>query len=186
MSKQQSSMKATSLRGFLAFVMVLSIIGAAAGFYVGLQYVRDFALETNQTLVDADASADRIDQLRELQVSLEESDALVQKAQAVYATPESYQSQAIRDLQRYADVSGVTIEDIAFPASVEPENATNSRTIEVTLQNPATYTDVIRFLQLIEGNIPKIQPDTVSIARPQNPTNDTVTVGTMILRMAVQ
>lgn len=180
------TMKATSLRKFLAFLMVLSILGASAGFYYGLTQIRDLAADTNQRLIDADASGQQIEQLRQLKITLEESDNLVSKAQDVYATQDNYQTQAIRDLQKYASTARISIEDIEFPASAEGEGVVNSRPIEVRLETPVPYERFIRFIELIEGNIPIMQLDTIQVARPTTPEGSQVSVGTILIRMAVR
>ena len=181
----KSSGKATSLRSFLIFVMLLVIAGAAAGVYFGLEYTRGVAEETNKKLIDAEASSARIEQLRELQTELAESNALIEKAESVYATNTSYQSQAIRDLQRYADVAGVSIDDINFPAA-DPAAPTPDRTVEVTLDSPVSYARLIRFIQLTEGNVPLMQVTSLTVGRPENPSGDAVTVSELTLRVAVR
>lgn len=182
--------KATSLRNFLTVVLILAIAGAAAGFYFGLQQIQAFATETNERLVDAEASGDQIDQLRELQASLQASDSLVQKAQNVFVTQEAFQSQAIRDLQRYASEAGIDIDGTEFPEAIEnPEQAPSAnagRIIEVRLASPVSYERLIRFIQLVEGNIPKMQIDTLEITRPDSPSGDQVNVEPILIRMAVR
>lgn len=182
------SMRATSLRGFLAVMLFLTIAGAAVGFYLGLEQIRAYAIATNQSLIDADASGQQIEQLRLLQISLQESDSLVQKAQNVFVTQDGFQSQIVTDIQRYAREAGVAIEGTEFPPETVDDGATTrtDRSIEVRIASPVSYDRLIRFLQLVEGNIPKMQPDTVQVSRPSDPSGDSVTVGPMIIRMAVQ
>lgn len=183
---KKAGMNATGLRKFLIFVLILTLAGVGSGFYYGLTQIREYAIETNQKVADAEASGTQIDELRQLQTTLSQSDSLIAKADDMFATNSNYQSQAITDLRRYASAAGVSIQSTDF---TEPDNAPaalNTRTVSVGLGGSVTYTELIRFLELVEGNLPKMQPISLTISRPDDPTENTVTVSDITINIATR
>lgn len=174
----KKGMKATSLRGLLAVVLVLIIAALTGGFYLGLQQIREFAVDVSHTSADASASGDQVSELRLLQETLAARETLVDKANRLFATDADYQSQALRDIQRYANKLDITIENTDFDnAQDDPALSLGDvRVFTVTLQSPISYTKLIRFLDAVEGNLPKMQVASLSIDRTSNVTGGNVSV----------
>lgn len=179
-----SGLKATSLRKGLIFVLVVVIIGTAAGFYYGLQLVRSYAVEASNKVSDAEASGGQIDQLRQLQQTLEQSDELIAKADSIFATNDNYQTRAITDLERYASEAGIDIASTEFPT--DATTPPNTRVVTVSLQQPLSYERLIRFLELVEGNLPKMQPTSITISRPNEPNGDAVVVSDITINISTR
>lgn len=156
----KKSMKASSLRSFLIVLVIILLLAVAGGFYLGFQQVRTFAIEVSHSAVDADASGKQIEELQILKRQLEERESLVTKANKLFATADNYQSQALSDVQRYAQAYDVTILSTDFEPSAEgaPDN-----TFVITLESPVNYTKLLQFLDAIEGNLPKMQVTSVSL-----------------------
>lgn len=153
-------MRAASLRSFLVAVIIILLLVVAGGFYLGFQQVRSFAVEVSHSVADADASGKQIEELQVLKKELEERESLVTKANKLFATTDNYQSQALSDVQKYAQVHGVTILNTNFEGDVE---GSTSHTFVITLQSPVAYTKLLQFLDAIEGNLPKMQVTSVSL-----------------------
>lgn len=183
MSKQKTT--ATSARKGFLVILLLVIIGIGAGFYYGLQMIRDYAIETTKKVADAGASGRQIEQLRQLQQTLQQSDALLIKADAIFATEANYRAKAITDLNRYAGAAGVTITSTEFPTP-EPASPPNVRPATITLAQPVRYESLLRFLQLVEGNLPKMQPINLTISRPDQPNGTQVTVSTITINISTR
>jgi uncharacterized protein (UPF0333 family) len=167
---KQSSMKATSLRSLLIFLLILVIAGIAAGFYYGLGRVREYAVEVSHTNADAQAAEQQVGELQRLKATLASSNELVKKANQLFATESSYQSRAIRDVQRYASRANITITDTSFPTG---QQGSGSHTLVINLASPTSYVNFIRFLESIESNLPKMQVTGVDISRA---SGDTISV----------
>lgn len=179
-----SGLKATSLRKGLAFLLVLTIIGVAAGFYYGLQQIRDYAVIASNKVADAEASGGQVEQLRQLQQTLEQSDELIAKADSIFATDANYQARAITDLERYASEAGIDIASTEFPTDATTPPST--RAVTVSLQQPLSYERLLRFLELVEGNLPKMQPTSLTIGRPTEPNGDQVTVSDITINISTR
>lgn len=180
----KQGLKATSLRKGLIFILIAVIIGTAAGFYYGLQRVRDYAVQVSNTVSDAEASGGQIDQLRQLQQTLEQSDELIAKADSIFATDATYQTRAITDLERYASEAGIDIASTEFPS--DATTPPNTRAVTVSLQQPLSYERLLRFLELVEGNLPKMQVANITVSRPDQPNGDAVLVSDITINVSTR
>lgn len=159
MEPQKKKFKPQSLRTLLSTLFFILLLGGGAGFYFGISTIRAYAVEVNNRLADADASGKQIEQLQALRERLSQSTSLIEKADLLFATPASYQSQALTDLKRYADSTGLSITNTAF--SDPAENGVYSVTI--TLQQPVTYNSLVTFLSNVESNVPKMQVSSIEL-----------------------
>lgn len=180
---------ATSMRTLLRALLVVIIIAAIGGFYFGLQQVRVVAVDVTHTSEDASASNEMVERIAELQAELVKTRALVEKADTMFVPVANYQVQAVTDLRRYADASGISITETDFG---EPDVAANStatgetRPVTVTLAQPVTYASLVRFLQLTEGSLPKMTVNGIQITRSDTGNKDQVTVAPITLRISVK
>lgn len=74
--KPKKTFKPQTLRGLLITLLILVAIAGGGLFYLGLNYVREYAVEVNHRLKDAEASATQIDGLRALRSQLNESESV--------------------------------------------------------------------------------------------------------------
>lgn len=176
-------MKATSMRNALSVLMVLMILGATGGFFYGLEQVRTFAVEVSHTTADAKASGEAVEKLQELKQSLADSSSLVKKADQLFIAPANYQSQALKDLQRYASRSGVTIDKTDFANNT---STSTGRTFSLTLQSPVKYNNFIHFLDALEGNLPKMQISSITLSRASSQNADEINVDDIKITIATK
>ena len=158
---QKSGMKATSLRALLAFSLAVVIVGSVAIYYIGFSELRTYSIEVGHRVVDANASTEQIKNLQAPKSQLDKEKGLIAKANDIFATETTYQPAAIRDIQRYADLAGISIAT-TFDGDIPLQN---SRSFSVTVRSDVTYGDFIAFLRGVESNIPKLQVTHVSIGR---------------------
>lgn len=151
--------KPQNLRTLLSALLAIVILGGGALFYFGLEQVRAFAIETNNRLADAEASDKQIEQLQALRNQLAQSQALITKADQMFTTQASYQAQAFADVRNYANQAGVAVTSTDFE-----DPTTGSYTMILRLNNPVNYGQLIQFLKLMEGNLPKMQVTSISLA----------------------
>ena len=157
MAKQ--AFKPQSLRAVLLVVLVLVLAGGLGLFYLGLNEVRTFAVEVNHSIADAEASNGQVQALQSLRGQSTQSEALIAKANQMFATPENYQNQAITDTRNYAAAAGISIAKVDFDTVVAGVNPT----MTVSLKAPVPYAKLIQFLDNIESNIPKMQVSSIGI-----------------------
>jgi len=186
MKNNNKGLKAASARNILSFLMFVVVIGSAAGFYFGLQTIKAYAVDVSHTVADANASGKNIEQLSDLKQALAEREALVAKANTLFATPDTYQAQVLKDLQKYANEAGVTITNTEFDKQQAGTVAASGHSAVVTVGSPVSYAKLMKFLNALEGNLPKLQVTGVSISRPAAASGDLVTTEKITIAVATR
>ncbi len=186
--KKSKPINATATRNFLAFFMVIVVIGAAAGFYFGLQIIKKYSIDVSHTVSDSNASGQNIEQLGVLKQELAQREPLVTKANQLFATEATYQSQALKDIQQYASTSGIVISNTEFNKASAVKGATpvEAHSTMVTVQSPVSYSKLLKFLNAIEGNLPKMQITGISISRPTATSGDTIVTDKITITVATR
>jgi len=174
MKKEQKKMQAKTTRTILSATLVIVIIGAVVGFYFGLQVIKAYALEVTHSVTDSHASGQNISELNKLQQQLAAGQGLVTKANELFSTPATYQTQALKDISKYASEAGISISSIDS-APAEGAAATSNYSEVITIQSPVSYAKFLQFLDGIEGNLPKMQITGITIGRPKIPSGDQIT-----------
>lgn len=180
--KQKQQFSPAKLRTLLASALVLVTLGGGALFYYGLTTVREYAIKVNQSAVDAEASGQQIQGLQTLKAQLSQNTSLVSKANQIFATPESYQGQALNDVRRYADAAGLTIANTSFS---DPSTGA-AHAITVSFREPVSYAGLIAFLNNVEGNLPKLQVSALDLGYQDGGNADSVKVGEIKINIAVR
>lgn len=181
---KKSTFSAVSLRKLLIVVIVLLIGAVGAGFYFGMQTIRQYAVDVSHTVADSQASEGVVDDFKKLQQTLAERESLIDKANKLFSTEASYQSQALTDVKKYASDNGLTVSNTNFDVAQDPALGTG-RTFEVSLQSPVPYMNLLRFLDAVEGNLPKMQIDSITIGR-QAANSNQVTVEGVTVRISTR
>jgi len=185
----KTSMKASSIQKLLTLLIVILILVVGGGFYLGVQQVKSVAVGVNHTAADAEASAENVEKLAELKRTLAQSETLVSKANKLFASDTTYQSQALKDVQKYANESGLTISNTNFDtAAADTSGAftTPGKTFAITLQTPVSYKGLLRFLDAIEGSLPKMQVSSIRLAHPTTKGADNVVVGDITITVSTR
>lgn len=178
----KKQLQATSVKRLLTTTIVALILVAGGGFYLAVQQIKSFAVTTNHTAADAEASERNIEKLQELKQSLAQSESLVEKSNKLFATEATYQSQALKDVQRYATTIGLTISSTNFDSNP----ASTGRSFSIALQSPVNYEKLIRFLDAIEGNLPKMQIQSMKISRSDAGTASDVDVSDITIGISTR
>ncbi len=184
--KQKAGMGARTLRGILGFLLVLVAVIGGGLFYLGTEQLRNYAVEVSHVVADGEASGKQIEGLQVLKGQLSQSQELVNKANLLFATPDSYQSQVVGDLQRYASASGVTITKTSFDVPEGEAIPTGGEAVTVVLASPASYLSVLKFLDGIEGNLPKLQVMNIGLGHLTNGASGDVSVDEIIITVATR
>jgi Tfp pilus assembly protein PilO len=174
--------KPQTLRAVLLVTLVVVVAGGLGLFYLGLNEVRKYAVEVNHSIADAEASNVRVEALQVLKGQLAQSETLIAKANQMFVTPENYQNQAIADISKYANTSGLAIAKISFDELVAGVNPT----MTVSLKAPVSYIKLVQFLDGIEGNIPKMQVSNIGLSHVNGQGADSVAVNDIKIMIATR
>lgn len=183
----KKQMKATSVRKLLTTLILILILAGAGGFYLGLQQVKNYAVAVSHTAADATASAQNVKSLEQLKQTLAQSSSLVDKANKLFSTESGYQSQALKDVQKYASESGLTISNTNFSAgSTATPVVSGGHTFVISLQSPVDYKKLLQFLNDVEGNLPKMQIISLDLSRPTGTAAGQVAIGDTTIEISTR
>lgn len=180
---KNSKLTAVSLRGILATMIVLMIALAGVGFYFAQTWLRDYSKTVGQAVADSISTGNDIQNLQKLQGELEERQDTIAKASNLITSTQTYQSQSIQDLKTYAAISGVAISNFSFTTIGATASASSGSGVTVTLSSPVPYTSLLKFLTLVEGNIPKMQVSSMSLGRIAG-SADSVKIDTITIEVS--
>lgn len=182
---KKSSMSATKLRATLSTFVVLIIVIIGVGFYFTYDFLTKQAAEVNSIVLTSTAGSGNSESVAELQKAIKDMQPAIAKANAIITPSTSYTEQIISDLNKIAEQSGVLIADYSFadgatagatgtpaPTSI---SGVQVKSATVKIASPVEYSSLLKFLQLIETNLPKMQISGITVARDTS-SSSTVTV----------
>lgn len=168
---KKSKMNAKVLRGILTLGIFVIIGLSAVGFYFAQAWLSNLSLEISDKVAQSDTVGDDIQSLKKLQEELAKRQDIIIKSSLLLTSTSSYQGQVIKDLDKYADMSGIKITSKSFekPAAstTTPANKTMApqSSVVLSVESPLPYSGLLSFLNLVESNLPKMQVLSVNIGR---------------------
>lgn len=174
MPKKKRSLSAIGLQRIFIASIVLMIILLIFGFSWLSQSLEEQHISTDHVKIDAEIARNDISQLRQLEGYIEDNQETIDRAQAIVSEASQYQHQVIRDIDAFAAQTNVTIQGYNFEPAEGGTNATaasgstTATNVTVTLNNPVTFTDYMRFLKAIEQNLTRMQVTGVSMSPEGN------------------
>lgn len=184
---KKSSMKATTLRGLLIFILVVLVGGIGAGYYFGHQWIENYSSEVATTVVQSNDSNDDVAEGKRLQAEIADQQQTIAKVNQLFSDPSTYQTQVVNDVTNYASALGLPAPDFSFgststgstpTAGTTATAATTGTTVTVTLPSPIDYTTLLKLVRNIEQNLPKMQIAGLNLTRSddQKVATDALTI----------
>lgn len=179
----KKSFKPQNLRTLLTVLVATLLLGSAGLFYLSLNEFKEYAIEVNHRLKDAEASGQQIAQLQVLKGQLSESQQLITKANQLFSTPSEYQTRALTDIRTIAATSGVAIAGTAFN---EADNQNGQNVMTVRLASPVSYGKLIAFFDGVESNLPKMQVSSATLSHVAGGNGDSVGIEEIKIKLTVK
>lgn len=186
---------ARTFRFILAAGLFLILAAGVGGFYFAQKILHDYAEETRALNSQAAASDENIASLEKIKSYLEKNTDRREKVAQVVAESKQYryQDDVINDLTSYAHESGVVIESFRFssgqatpgttaPVTVAPSGITPT-TITITMGNPISYDEMLRFIRRIEQNVTKMQIANMAFTRSYENGKSNVSVSSLSIEV---
>lgn len=195
MRAMPQSITATRLRLMLSAAMVLLFILGGVIFYLGYSSLSKAASEAGEQVASAKQSETTIQRLEALQKELEQKQDIVSKASQITADSKNYfyQDRLVNDLTAYANRANLNITNISFSSQAAasapaPSPAESSEggggtagtapatdgaaglkkaTVDITLENPVNYRDLLNFLHYLEQNLTKLKVSRVVMTQSE-------------------
>lgn len=168
---KKSKLSARSLKAIIVIALILTIGVSAVGFYFAQYFLGNISSDISNTVATSNASSNDLQALKKLEDNLASRQEVISKTNILLSSPETYQGQAIKDLTKYANDVGITISDYSFGQAAATKTTSKTKTAEpqttVTLSvvSPISYSAFLKFITLIEGNLPKMQISSVELGR---------------------
>lgn len=187
---KKSGMTAKTLRSILSVLIFVLIALSVVGFYFAQNWLLEFAVSISHTVADSNASGNNLQSLSQLERELADRQDVIVKASTLIAPIGTYQSQAIQDLNKYASDAGISISNYSFtqPGAATPtlKTASGSSLITATLASPISYTKLLKFMNSVESNLPKMQISSVNLGRVNGGNNDSVRIDQLTIEVYTQ
>lgn len=197
---KKSTMTATKLRALLCAGLVVTTGLTGGIFYLGQGQLATLATDVSRAIADANASQNNIELLKKTEQELEANRDVFARTGKVVADSKqyNYQNVIVNDLNTYAQRYGLSITNIDFSsgatggssatpaapstpgAGVEatpsaPASSVRTVAVNVTLENPVDYDNLLRFVRAIERNLTKMQVANFSVTKSAENPNDVST-----------
>jgi len=163
--------KATTLS--IAMTIILLVLGGLiiGGFYYAQDWLRGLSGNSTQsaTSVVTDTTIPN-----QPQNNTTAQDTVSIKSATLVSSKSDYQTKIQQDLNKYASETGVKIKDYGTTSApqnnttIQLINGVEANYVKVTLENPVTFTNLIKFIKAIETNIPKMKITGINISRSNN------------------
>lgn len=181
---KKSSMSPTVLRGLLGTAVVIAIGLAGVGFYFAHGYLAEYAVSVSNKVAESSTSGTDLQALSRLQQEIAAQQEVATKAAGIFTSRQTFQTQAVKDLGAYAAATGITISNYTFGTPTTGgagATSTLENTVTITLASPVSYTNLLKFMKAIEGNLPKMQISNVTLNRIEGDSQsvqiDQLTIG---------
>ncbi len=189
MTKIKTGLLATSLRKMLVSAVFIVIILAAVGFYFAQDWLGNYAAQADTTTTGSSASGSSPQALTKLNEEITKNQVSGIKANSLVASSQNYQTQIIKDINKYAAMTNITIEDfnLSQPANTSGGATTTiaglkSNFITITPSNPIPIKNLLQFFKLIETSLPKMLITGISIS-PSDGSNENVTIDPLTIEV---
>ena len=150
------NLKASALNTVLAISASVTLIILVGGFYFAQNSLRDYAAQINGT------GANKTNQqtLKQIEDEITATKANSEKINSILASNQTYQTTIENDLKVYATANGIKIANLNLsPTGITGPlvGGVRSNFITITLSNPVSINNLLRFMQAIDTNLPKMQ-----------------------------
>lgn len=187
---KKTGMTARTLRNILSMLVFVLIALSVVGFYFAQNWLLDFAVSISHTVADSNASGGNLQSLSQLEKELADRQDVIVKASTLIAPVGTYQSQAIQDLNKYAADAGISISNYGFTqpgaATATTKGASGGSLITATLASPVSYTRLLKFMDSVESNLPKMQISSVNLGRVSGGDSDSVRIDQLTIEVYTQ
>lgn len=175
--KAKTGLKASNLRFILVSILVIASIGLIIGFYFIQNYLKTNSLKSIYNSSSVLVSR-QINEARDDLTNL--GDKKINILESTYRQ-EDWQTQIKKDIDHLASLSGVSIKDITFvdqaSEQIVIENKTKAPTFynqqaTINFNNPTAIESFLKFVKLLEQNLPIIRISELKIAKFENSMNN--------------
>lgn len=176
---------ATRLRVSLVIALVLTMAVVVGVVIYGIGWLNRYATDVSAVAVEAQVSEGRLDTMRHEATRLQNFSEAADRAQRIAADSKDYAHQdvIIRDLERFANRAGIRILSYDFtsanataatganPRPTQASRGLKSTTVNIVIDDPVNYVNLLRFIHYVEQNLTKMQISNITLNSTSNEGN---------------
>lgn len=185
----------TRLRIILSATLVLLTAAGAGVFYFAYSGLDEAATQAGQSAASAREGEDTLQRLQTLRTDLDAKKEIIERTSRVVANSQNYayQDQLVTDLTAYARRANLTIKNISFssqaptaapaapteggaPTPTGAPAGLNKATVDISLESPVNYLNLLNFLHYVEQNLTKLKVSKVVMTSSQDSAGVTIDV----------
>lgn len=170
--KRFASTPALLFNWVMTGILVLLIIGAGFGIFFAQSLLSQYVIGADHVEIDAEVIEEDIRNAKRLTSELDKNSDNIRRAAKIVAEAKTYQfqDQIVQDINSYASAARITVLGIEFQPTAQKTDpkSLNLVTADIILLTPVPYTDYLKFIRLIEGNLTKMQITQLDITADLN------------------
>lgn len=163
-----TGISATNMRVVLLLLFIMSLVGGVAIYYFGNNYLSVKSEELHQFIADNSAMTTSSSSITRYKSLIATSDNLFSKINNIYVPSVDYQQSVNVLLNNYANKSGLSISAIEYQPNA---SVSNTRAMNIKFSSPVNYDSFIKFIEYLDGSLPKVQITEVNISANKDADN---------------
>lgn len=180
---KKNQLNASTLKYSMLAILVSTTLFSIVLFYFVRIGFHKLALEISSSTSNSNMINVSPQQVKILQDKILSLQPIINKTSKISIQGAYYQDQAIKDINKYANDSGVIING-GFSFSRPENSGVNSQLsvgniktepVVITIANPVQLSNFVKFLRLIETNLPKMQVSGINIRRAEGSNSEITT-----------
>lgn len=160
---KKSDKNPINLRNTLIVVLLVLTALISFGFYYTQIELEKVALNISESVSASDQNLKNSTSSNKLNTELAAKQQAVTAADRFYYSTDTYQTEAVVTLKKYANDFGINITDYVFDSSIQ-----NAPSVTITVDSPVTYSNLLQFIGSIENGLPKLQISDLNLSRVEN------------------
>ena len=163
----------------ILIVALVTLVGAHVfATFVGQRLLARSSEGVTRAVTLSHSSQKTLDTLASAEQQLDSQESTVKKAGQLVAVDSSYQDQVIKDITNYAQLAGMQVRSFSFESAAPAAGAaantaqaaptavagTTSERVTISLVTPISYSSLLRFLQLVDGNVLQLKAESLNIS----------------------
>lgn len=203
-----SQLTASKLRLVLLGFTAILVLASGGLIVLGQQAVSSYGTQVSSVAAVSSSDKKTLQDLEIVSRALKSQKPVVDKSKLIIADKSNaygYQKQVIQDVTRYAEMAGIQVVGFSFAEAsgkttgtaappVTPTASAGAKaggiatpsgvspvTVTVTLGGNVSYATLYKLLQLLEGNLLRMEIDSLDLKRPSG--TETSTVSSLTIRI---
>lgn len=166
MNDNKTSNQSTVLKYFLMFITIVLLIALVGGFYCGQSYLRQSAEEI---VASRPPKTDGELKLAAIQEELDSNKNVLNKISGLFFNNSDYKGKIQQTINTYAQRVGLSSPNLNYQN--ETHLGSSAVIVSVNFDDSVKYLNLVKLLQAIESNYPKMEVVELALAKDSGSDN---------------